>query len=563
MLGLFSRMALPSSLRLKLMALSLAALTPGFLVIGMTQVQVSQSRRAEVRDLALRGATQASAELTRIVSSVQTLLVAVARDPAVRQLSEPDCSAFLAALQPDLPNLVGITVLDADGMFRCGSTTPPPQRDFSDRDYFKAAMASSGVVVGNYTVGRYTKRPVLPIVLAMREGEAKPIGVIIAALDLNWLSDQLLGRGLPEGGSVTVADRNGVIVARQPLPAQFVGTRIPDPFMRLVKGSTMGVEEIVSQDGTRRMLGYVPPTAPTSLYVSAGLSTEASYGAVVRAAWIGALIAAFVGVTTLAATWIAGDRLFARPLRRLTESLHRWRAGDRSHRTGLKASEAEFGQLGAELDRMMDEIQHNQEQRELLAGELAHRIKNMLTMVHAIASSTLNKDQPARELLPDFLARLGALGRTQDVLTSETREGAELHDLVRAVVRPLAADDERRVAAHGPSVQLPAGETLAMTMVLHELCTNAIKYGALSAREGRVEISWRVQDATGDRVLELSWCERGGPPVAPPEGRPGFGSRLMTRAFGSNGHVSVDFAPAGLVCTIRVALAGDAADEAA
>jgi two-component sensor histidine kinase len=551
-----------SSLSWKLMALSLAALTPGFIVIGVTQWQVSQSRRSEVRDLALRGATQASAEVVRIVSGVQSLLLAVSRDPAVRGLREADCSAYLSALQPELPHLVGIRVVDAQGNFRCGSTQAPANANFADRDYFKAAMGTASVTVGGYTVGRYSKQGVLPVVMSMRDAGGPPLGVIIAAVDLRWLSAQLLERGLPPGGSVTVADRNGVIVARQPLPEQFVGTRIPDSFMRLVNASSPGTEEVLSQDGTRRMLGYVPAEVPSvGLYVSTGLSTEASYGAVVRAAWLGALLAALVGLTTLAATWFAGQRLFVRPLRDLTASLARWRGGERSHRTGLSDDRGEIGGLGAELDRMMDEIQHSQEDRELLSGELAHRIKNMLAMVHAIASSTLNKDEPARELLPDFLARMTALSRTQDVLTSDSREGAEAGALVHAVVRPLVTGAGDRVLTEGPPVQLPAREALGLTMVLHELCTNAIKYGALSVPGGRARVTWDVAMGPAGPVLDLVWREEGGPPVQAPAGKAGFGTRLMARALGQKGRADVTYLPSGVVCTVSLSIAGKPAES--
>lgn len=542
-----------ASLGWKLMALSLAALTPGFIVIGVTQWQVSQSRRTEVRELALRGSTQAAAELGRIVTGVQSLLLAVSRDPAVRSLREAECSAYLADLQPDLPHLVGLSVLDANGDFRCGSTPAPPLRNFADRDYFQMAMATPGVVVGNYTVGRYSKRGVLPVVLSLREPGGPATGVIIAALDLRWLSEQLLERGLPPGGSLTVADRNGTIVARQPLPEQFVGTPIPAAFMRLVHAPAPGTEELLSQDGTRRVLGYVPAEQRTlGLYVSAGLSTEASYGTVVRAAWLGALLAALVGLTTLAATWLAGQRLFVRPLRQLTEALERWRRGERSYRTGFNAGQGEIGDLGAELDRMIDEIQNNQDERELLSGELAHRIKNMLAMVHAIASSTLNKDTPGRELLPDFLARLTALGRSQEVLTADRHEGAETGSLVRAVVGPLVAGAGDRVAIEGPVVQLSAREALGLTMVIHELCTNAIKYGSLSVPAGRVSVSWKTAPSPIGPMLDLRWRETDGPPVHAPAGRPGFGTRLMTRAFGSEGRVDLAYEPCGLACTVTV-----------
>src|SRR6185503_11889563 len=134
-----------------------------------------------------------------------------------------------------------------------------------------------------YTEGRVALRPVLPLALPLRDGAGAVIGVVAAALDLEWLSGQLRERSLAKGGSVTVADRNGVILARDPMPEQFVGTRIPDQFQELVHASGPGSIELVSQHGTRRVLGYSPPSPRRNFYVSAGLASAESFAAVNRA----------------------------------------------------------------------------------------------------------------------------------------------------------------------------------------------------------------------------------------------------------------------------------------
>ncbi len=540
------------SLKVKLVALSLAALLPGFLVIGYTQLQITASRRAEVRELAVRSAAQAAAEIDRILSGVEYLLTAVSRAPVIRRMDEADCSAYLAELQPALPHLTAVTVLDAEGTFRCGSTPPPADRNFSQRPYFPAALASPEMVLGEYTIGRISGRAVLPVAFAMRDKSGSGLGVVVASIDLTWLGQQLKERGLPFEGSITVADRSGTIIARQPLPERFVGTKIPAEYSRLLQALTPGVEEIISQDGAKRVLGYRPLGAsPAGLYVSAGLSSEASYGAVTRAAWTGTLLVALAGIATLGVTWLAGERLFVRPIQRITRTLQQWRGGAADVRTGMESESGELSALSAELDRMMDEIAVNQDQRDLLAGELIHRVKNTLATVMAIASATMNKAQPAKDVLPDFLARIAALDRTHEVLTSKGWDAAELRQIIRAVVRPLVADDERRVTCSGASVHLSAHQALGMTMVAHELCTNALKYGALSTVGGRVDVSWRMNSVD---ELEVVWRENGGPPVDPPQGCAGFGTRLLARAFGDSGTATVSFEPSGVVGRISLRL---------
>jgi two-component sensor histidine kinase len=251
-----------------------------------------------------------------------------------------------------------------------------------------------------------------------------------------------------------------------------------------------GWEEVMRQDGTRRVLGYVPLSVPPEgLYVSAGLSTEASYEAVNMAARMGAILAMSGALATLLATWVIGNRMFVRPIQEVTRVLRAWRAGDGGVRTRYDADSGELGELGAELDKLMDEIVRSQEQRALLAGELEHRVKNTLATVQALALSTMNRQAPGKDVLPDFLARIAALARTHDVLTRERWDHADLRDLLVGVLAPLVGDVEGRVRLHGPRVQLSPHEALGMTMVVHELGTNALKYGSLGSPGGRVELT--------------------------------------------------------------------------
>jgi two-component sensor histidine kinase len=207
---------------------------------------------------------------------------------------------------------------------------------------------------------------------------------------------------------------------------------------------------------------------------------------------------------------------------------------------------------------MMDEIVEGQRHRELLSTELAHRVKNTLATVQAMAQATLNKGRPAREVLPDFLSRIVALAATHEVLTRDHWESADLADLVRRVVEPLCGDVDARFRLSGPEAVLPPREALGITMVLHELCTNALKYGALSAA-GRIELSWSLRQTAEGRLLDLIWRERNGPVVAPMLGN-GFGTRLIERALGATGSARLNFEPEGVTCVIQLLLPADAQD---
>ena len=195
------------------------------------------------------------------------------------------------------------------------------------------------------------------------------------------------------------------------------------------------------------------------------------------------------------------------------------------------------------------ERKRGEDQRQLLTHELNHRVKNTLATVQAIALHTLRgaaSAENAREALTD---RLVALAKAHDLLTQESWEGAELHDLVAGATTPHAASD--RFAVAGPPAWLDPALSLALALALHELATNAAKYGALSTPSGSVSITWEVADPFGEAMLRLRWTERDGPPVQAPA-RQGFGSRLIQRTFAAQtgGSASVTYDPAGVVCEI-------------
>lgn len=545
-----------ASLRTRLMALALVALAPGFVAVLYTTQQIDMLRRAEVADLALRGARQAADETNRIIAGVESLLLAVSRVPAIRDGDVEGCSAYLRDLGPHLPHLIAVSVLDLNGRWSCGSLLPAdPAVAYSDRTYFRESIAQDGLVLGLYTTGRMSGRAVLPVAIAFPNRTGEKGGVLVATIDLAWLGTVMRERGVPREGSLTIADREGTIIAREPLSQRFVGTAIPENFQRLMNAPAAGVEEVRSQDGTKRVLGYIPVNVATpGLYVSAGLSSHASFEAVTNAALYAGLVILAGAVAALCATWLVGSRAFIHPLERLNRVLTRWRNGERGARTELTADAGEIGVLGMQLDALMDEIITTQTKRDLLARELSHRVKNTLSTVQALAMATLSGPQPARDLLPEYLQRIAALGRMHDVLLHDHWESASLLCALEGVLRPLCPD-LTRVRTKGEDCELPPQHALSMTMVLHELATNALKHGALSTPHGSIDISWTVDRTDAGPLLDFAWREQGGPPVREPSGRKGFGMRLLTRAFAGSGTTTLRFEPDGVMCRIVFRLA--------
>lgn len=208
------------------------------------------------------------------------------------------------------------------------------------------------------------------------------------------------------------------------------------------------------------------------------------------------------------------------------------------------------------IARDMTEQRRTEEQRELLAGELDHRVKNILAMVVAIAHQTLRPPATMEQASQAFVARLSALGEAQAILTRSTWNSADIRVVIEGALAPHrnGARDERFTLA-GPTLELPPSKALSLALAVHELSTNAMKYGALSVDSGRVSVRWTIDRHEGAGTLQVEWRERGGPAVSAPVSR-GFGSKLVERALAAEfrGKVRIEFPAAGVVCTLTAPL---------
>jgi two-component sensor histidine kinase len=199
------------------------------------------------------------------------------------------------------------------------------------------------------------------------------------------------------------------------------------------------------------------------------------------------------------------------------------------------------------------ERKEREEKEQLLMREINHRAKNMLSVVDAIAHQTATKSP--EDFIERFSERIQALSANQDLLVRNEWNGVEIADLVRAQLAHFADLIGSRIAMHGPSLRLNPASAQAIGLALHELATNAGKYGALSTDAGRVDVSW----GTDGDTLTMSWTEREGPSVSAPQRR-GFGTIVMEAMAerSVDGKVDLDYAPSGLswrlVCSAANAL---------
>lgn len=198
----------------------------------------------------------------------------------------------------------------------------------------------------------------------------------------------------------------------------------------------------------------------------------------------------------------------------------------------------------------VSERKDNEAAQTMLHQEMAHRLKNTLAMVQAIATQTLRPIED-RTFVHAFEQRLHALSSAHDILFRKNWHSAKIADVVESVIDKIGLHE--RFDVEGPDISMGPRATLSTSLILHEMATNAVKYGALSNETGRVSITWRLDGSEDDAQVEATWQEFGGPSISPPKSK-GFGSKLVRMGLIGSGGVAVSYEAAGFKAVMSASL---------
>jgi two-component system CheB/CheR fusion protein len=209
--------------------------------------------------------------------------------------------------------------------------------------------------------------------------------------------------------------------------------------------------------------------------------------------------------------------------------------------------------LALESTRDITERKLWDQRQQLLLGELSHRVKNTLTVVQSIAQQTLHRGNSPKEMVERLEGRLMALARAHALLVESNWKGADFHAIAKQQLDPYGAENAKRLRLEGPPATLPSDLATPFGLVLHELATNAAKYGSLSKPTGSVSLRWKLAKRNDRPVLTVVWTEKGGPPPPKKPKAAGFGTSLIDRGI-PNAKVGRDLKTEGLVCTIELPL---------
>ena len=541
-------------LSVRLLLLVLLAAVPVFALEAYYELQVREQRRAEIGQQVQQMADLVAGQLDRMIEGAQTVLVTLGHFPSIRERHVETCNDTLIRLAARFANLDTVGVAGPDGVVVCNSVPRSPPLNVADRPYFQRAMQAKSLTMSDLLDGQLSGRKLLALVQPTLDERGGVETVFILTLDPKAISELLHRVPLPEDAIIGVLDSQGRRVARVPYVAEAIGEQLPDPalFERLAahaQGHLVGRGE----DGVVRFYGFAHSAVAADLVAYVALAGDPMFAAADRL-FLGRVAfsgGAFV-LAGIAAYWF-GSYAVRRPIMKLRSAMQRVAAGDLSVRAEVASGIEELSELAASFDEMARKRRHAEEQQRILLRELNHRMKNSFAAVRSIAAQTLSHAADPEDFQRAFDGRLAALSRASTLLTAGNWQVADLRSLIEASLEPFRTESNLRL--HGPHVTLPSEATLTLGLVLHELATNAAKYGAFSVPEGRVEIAWAVQAAVEPPRLTLDWTEHGGPPVQEPERR-GFGRSLIERsvAYELDGSAELTFSPTGVRCHIEVPL---------
>jgi two-component sensor histidine kinase len=496
------------SLRLRLALLVAGTALP---LIIFSAVIVYLNFKASERSAAERTVQGARALAAAVDRELQSTAAAL----QVLALSEPlragdlagfrrQADAFLRRQHPD-SNLVLID-RNGDQVLNMRQDPDAPLPKVAALDTVRKVFATGRPIVSDYRISPLRGRPIVTVDVPVEHDGG-------VAYDLSYsptlaLFGEVIRQQQPEPDwTVAIFDRAGITIARAPNPEQFVGRPASPTLLSVLLARRDGVVDTTTHEGTRALTAFTE--APVSGWRVA------------------------IGV----------------PRHSLSDPLWWSLAATVAIGLGLLAVGLAFA-IG-----MAKRMARAESHRELLINELNHRVKNTLMTVQSIATRTLRHAPNHAEARTALEARLIALSRTHNVLTEQKWENAALREIVTQILDPYLPRDRARLDLSGPDLRVKPRAALTLAMVLHELATNAAKYGALSNADGRLSVRWTIAgDAQGPR-LRLTWTETGGPEVQVPQRR-GFGSSLIERSVAHElrGTGNLDYDQGGLIYRLDVPL---------
>jgi signal transduction histidine kinase len=395
------------SLRIRLLLIVAVALAPALAFQAWIEADAARLRERLVEEQAMRLVRLVLAQEQRIFDGAEQTLNAIASSPAVQNHDAEACQQMLVRLLAQVPRYNNAAVSGPDGKLLCAAVGTDLSPGVGDREYFRRALQTGGFVIGDYTTGRFSGKPAIHVAQPYRDATGGVAGVVAAALSTDWLNRQLETLGLSPEAAASVSDRNGIVVARYPDGARYIGKPITPDARAAIKGDRAGVAPMTGLEGRPRIVGYAPLGGQElGLRVAVGLDREVAFAELTAAKRQGLLLIVAGAVLGLAVTALLGGRLINRPAGRLLTASRRWTEGEFVVRTGLRHDRSEFGRLAAGFDAMAEALQARERELHLSEAALRDLTAELERRVHEEVAA-----REAAQLRAARAERLQALGQ--------------------------------------------------------------------------------------------------------------------------------------------------------
>lgn len=543
----------PRTLRFHLIAFAAILVLPLFVIAALAVGWLAQTELAANEARLQRMAQDISASVDRDLVGWLTVLDTLATSEL---LKAGDLEGFHARARAALRNRDVHVILVAPDYRQLLNTRVPfgdPLPRVSDSDSIETVFRTGLPYVSDVFIGKVAGEPVVNVEIPVFTGDR--VGQVLVITFSPSRIGEIIGKEqLGTGWTVTVSDRKGNILAQRS------DREVDDEPPTIDQTSTgSGIIHEAGADSTEWVEGYrwSPTTGwRTSVRVSRAVLDAPFWGSMTG---LGAL-ALLAGLSSIALATVLARRmsLSMDKLRVAASDLAAGRAIEAARQPIAEANQVvdAIRQAANIISDRTHALEASEEQSrkqvdeiKLLMGELAHRNKNVMAVLQAIARQILRRSTTLQQFQESFDARIASLVRSNDLLFGAAGTNGSLRDLVHRQLAPFVDTETERVEIRGEDVRLKPETVQSLGLALHELATNATKYGALSEAEGRVEVRWERVGATG---LELTWREHGGPPVAEPT-RSGFGQVVIERLTAQNLSGTVDylFELSGVVWRLR------------
>jgi PAS domain S-box-containing protein len=367
------------SLRFRLWLLVLVAVLPAIGVIIYTGARERSDGTVKAEAQALGTAQLTADEFQMLTSEAQRFLSTLALLPDVIALNSQNCNSLFANDLSQNPQYANIGAITPDGNVFASAVPAGQQFNFADKAWFQEAISSGDFTVGDYMVGPIIQQYTLHLALPFSDVNGATKGVVFVAMNLQFLEQRMSSAKLPSGSAIVLVDSNGVVLARYPDPAGFVGRPMEQtPIVQMMLAQGSGTARAAGVDGQVRLYGFVPMTGTANgPFLAVGIPPSVAF-ADVNAAVRRNLIALLATVlVAFVATWIITGRLVLRPVGKLVAASRRLAVGDLEARSGVADDQSELGEMARAFDDMGSSLLQRQQERDKAEGELHQALQHI------------------------------------------------------------------------------------------------------------------------------------------------------------------------------------------